>query len=65
MKSHIVAVLAVLVFCAAACAEDKIKVLIIDGQNNHGDWPKTTAMMKGYLEDAGKFQVDIERTKYT
>ena len=26
--------------------QSKIKVLIVDGQNNHGAWPKTTIMMK-------------------
>ncbi len=44
---------------------DKLKVLIIDGQNNHVAWPKTTIMMKQYLENAGRFTVDIARTKYT
>jgi type 1 glutamine amidotransferase len=48
-----------------ATAEDKLKVLIIDGQNNHTAWPKTTVMMKKYLEDSGRFTVDVERTKYT
>lgn len=43
----------------------KIKVLIIDGQNNHGDWPKITAMLKQYLETNGKFTVDVQRTKFT
>ncbi len=42
----------------------KIKVLIIDGQNNHGVWPKSTIMMKQYLENTDLFTVDIERTKY-
>ena len=46
-------------------AEDRLKVLIIDGQNNHARWPKTTIMMKQFLEDTGRFSVDIERTKYT
>ena len=46
-------------------AEEKLKALIIDGQNNHGAWPKTTAMMKKYLEDSGRFTVDVERTQYT
>ncbi len=46
-------------------AAGKMKVLIIDGQNNHGAWPKTTFMMKDYLEDTGQFAVDIERTAYT
>lgn len=44
---------------------DLIAVLIIDGQNNHGAWPKSTMMMKSYLEATGKFTVDISRTKYT
>lgn len=42
----------------------KIKVLIVDGQNNHGVWPKSTIMMKQYLEETGLFTVDIERTQY-
>lgn len=42
----------------------KIKVLIIDGQNNHGVWPKSTIMMKQYLENTDLFTVDIERTKF-
>jgi len=46
-------------------SDDKIKVLIVDGQNNHGDWPKITAMLKQYLETTNKFSVDIERTKFT
>ena len=46
-------------------APAKIKTLIIDGQNNHGHWPKTTVMMKQYLEDTGLFTVDIERTAFT
>ncbi len=45
--------------------EEKIKLLIVDGQNNHGTWPKTTAMMKDYLERTGKFDVDVERTRFT
>ena len=46
-------------------AADKIKVLIVDGQNNHGDWPKITAMLKQYLETSGKFSVDLQRSKFT
>lgn len=45
--------------------EAKVKVLIIDGQNNHGAWPKTTAMMKSYLEEPGLFTVDVARTATT
>ena len=43
----------------------KIKVLIVDGQNNHAHWPKTTVMMKQYLEESGKFSVDVCRTANT
>ncbi len=40
----------------------KIPALIIDGQNNHGIWPKTTRMMKRYLEQSGLFTVDVATT---
>lgn len=42
-----------------------IRTLIVDGQNNHGQWPKITYMMKQYLEETGKFSVDVKRTCYT
>lgn len=42
----------------------KIRVLIIDGQNNHEVWPKSTIMMKQYLEETGLFTVDIARTHF-
>jgi type 1 glutamine amidotransferase len=42
-----------------------LKALIIDGQNNHGVWPKTTVMMKNYLEQTDLFTVDVARTKFT
>ncbi len=42
-----------------------IKALIVDGQNKwHPAWPKTTQMIKQYLEETGLFTVDIQRTKY-
>ncbi len=42
-----------------------IKALIIDGQNNHDQWPKITFMLKKYMEETGIFKVDVERTAYT
>jgi len=45
--------------------EAKLKALIIDGQNNHVVWPKSTIMMKQYLEETGLFEVDIDRTIFT
>ena len=35
-----------------------IKVLIVDGQNNH-KWQDTTPVLKKALESSGKFQVDV------
>ena len=46
-------------------SQEQLKALIIDGQNNHGAWPKTTMMMKSYLEKTGRFSVDIQRTQFT
>lgn len=43
-------------------SQNKIKVLIVDGQNNHDNWPETTPMMKGYLEQTGLFSVDVATT---
>ena len=52
----VLAVAAMLV--SPAVAADKIAVLIIDGQNNHG-WAKTTPPIKEMLEKSGKFTVDV------
>ena len=53
----------IFLFFLSSCSP--IKVLIVDGQNNHDVWPKSTIMMKQYLEETGKFDVDIRRTKFT
>jgi hypothetical protein len=45
-------------------AAGKLKALIVDGQNNHLVWPKSTIMMKQYLEQTGLFEVDIARSRY-
>jgi hypothetical protein len=36
----------------------KIRVLLIDGQNNH-DWRATTPILKKELEETGRFTVDV------
>ncbi len=46
-------------------AEKKLKALIIDGQNNHTVWPKSTHMMRDYLEETGRFEVDLYRSRFT
>ena len=35
-----------------------LRVLIVDGVNNH-DWPATTPVLKSLLEDSGRFRVDV------
>lgn len=42
----------------------RMKALIIDGENNHGTWPKTTVMMRDYLNQTGLFEVDVARKAY-
>jgi len=54
-----------LVASPAAHAAEKLKALIMDGQNNHQVWPKSTIMMRKYLEETGLYEVDIARTKFT
>lgn len=44
---------------------EPIKTLIIDGQNNHVQWPKITVLLRDYLEESGLFSVDIVRSAYT
>lgn len=42
----------------SARAADKLKALIVDGQNNH-DWKSTTPVLKRALEESGLFAVDV------
>jgi len=63
MKTTFLSIICILLMSLSS--EAKIKVLIVDGQNNHEVWPKSTIMMKQYLEETGLFSVDIKRTKFT
>jgi type 1 glutamine amidotransferase len=47
-----------LLLIATVALAAPIKVLIVDGQNNH-KWAETTPVMKKMLEDTGLFQVDV------
>jgi type 1 glutamine amidotransferase len=42
----------------SASGADKLKVLIIDGQNNH-DWKSTTPVLTEALESSGQFEVAV------
>jgi type 1 glutamine amidotransferase len=50
--------LALCVSAAVAAAPAKIRVLIVDGQNNH-QWAITTPLLKTILEETGRFAVDV------
>ncbi len=50
-----------LVSATSAFAQDKIRTVIIDGQNNH-NWAETTPYLVKILEDAGIFEVDVATT---
>lgn len=63
--TRLILVFLCLLSAASGVHAAELKALIIDGQNNHTAWPKTTFMMKSYLEQTGLFDVDIARTKYT
>jgi Trehalose utilisation len=59
------ATIALLASSPALHAAGKLKALIMDGQNAfHPVWPKSTVMMKQYLEASGLFEVEVARTKF-
>jgi type 1 glutamine amidotransferase len=55
---HGLSLLACSTLAAAAESSDKLRVLIIDGQNNHA-WAQTTPVLKKILEDSGRFTVEV------
>jgi uncharacterized protein len=61
IASCLVVYLLVLAATSAGQAAE-LRALIVEGQNNHGNWPQTSQMMKAYLEQTGHFEVEIART---
>jgi len=57
----IVAALITSTVWGSADAAEKIRVLIVDGQNNH-NWAAMTPPMKASLEKTGRFTVDVATT---
>ena len=55
---RILSLVVVLIFSSKAAHAQKLRVLIIDGQNNHA-WQITTPIMKRYFEESGRFVVDV------
>jgi type 1 glutamine amidotransferase len=62
MRRTLAALVILLLAAGPVLAEPSLKALIVDGQNNHGNWPATSQMMKKYLEETGLFTVDIATT---
>lgn len=60
MRSNLLATLLVAAF-ASLNAADTLKVLIVDGQNNH-KWDITTPVLKNALESSGAFTVAVSTT---
>ncbi len=58
MKLPLILFAATLVLAPAARAAAPLKVLIIDGQNNH-DWRATTPHLKRQLETSARFTVEV------
>lgn len=48
-------------FNAALTAAEPIRVLIVDGQNNH-DWQRTTPYIQAFLTATGRFDVAVSTT---
>jgi type 1 glutamine amidotransferase len=59
---RLLACFALIAVSSVAAAAEPLKALIVDGQNNHNVWPKTTQMMKRYLEETKLFAVDVATT---
>ena len=59
---RLLCVLAILLACALPCFgksnHGKIRVLIVDGFSNH-DWQQTTLLLRGILQAAGEFDVEV------
>ena len=58
MKFSALLLAAVLAAPNCSPAAEKLKVLIVDGQNNH-DWRASTPHLKAVLEQSGRFTVEV------
>jgi len=57
-------VIVLCLFSATAQGDSKIRVLIVDGMNNH-DWPRNTRLLKTILERSDRFTVDVSTSPPT
>ena len=65
IQNPMLVMLLILFVSTTAISAQPMRALIVDGQNNHAMWPKTSKMMSKYLEETGLFKVDIMRSKFT
>lgn len=54
----LLALIIAMVTSSPSWAAEKLKLLIIDGQNNH-KWAETTPVMQKWLTESGRFAVDV------
>lgn len=57
-RMNLAAFLLAALAAASPASAEKLKALILDGQNNH-NWRATTPVMKAALEASGRFTVDV------
>ena len=58
MRSFLMLVLVFSLGFTSVHGSDKLRLLILDGQNNH-DWKMTTPLLQEIYSDSGRFEVDI------
>lgn len=55
---YLIGILCLMIAGVAQAKQPPVRVLIVDGVNNH-DWQKTTPVLKQILEDSGRFTVSV------
>src|SRR5690606_31554528 len=61
MKFPLLFLATLLAITPATMAAERLKILIIDGQNNH-DWRASTPHLKKVLEASGRFTIEVATT---
>lgn len=61
MKTEITVLLLAAALTFQALGAEKVKILLLDGQNNH-NWSATTPALKSILERTGRFEVTVSTT---
>lgn len=63
LKSLLLSLVAValLASCSSKPSSEKLKLLLIDGQNNHA-WQETSPVLVSIFSDSGRFDVDVTTT---